>query len=138
MKRNFQKIGAFFAASFLLFLPLISLADLAPGPDSNLIVCNTTLVNGQFTDPCTFEKLVKLGINFMNFLIILAVPLAVISFVFAGFKLVTSAGSESNKTEAKKILTNTGLGLVIVLAAWLIVKTILISLLKEDYSLLTF
>lgn len=129
MKRIPPNILSFLLIALVIFLPFFVLSDTSPGPDTKLIVCDGP--------DCTFDSLIKLGINIMNFIIVISIPLAAIAFVVAGFKLITSAGNESGLTDAKKIFTNTAIGLVIVLAAWLIIKTILLALLDDPaYSLL--
>ena len=57
----------------------------------------------------------------------MAVPIAAIMFAYSGFLLVTAAGSDT-KTKAKNIFFNTVLGLVFALAAYLIIKLILLTL----------
>jgi hypothetical protein len=53
-----------------------------------------------------------------------------IIFVSAGMKLVTSGGNPAAKTDAKEKLTNAIIGLIIVLAGWLLVDTLMRALLK--------
>ena len=105
-----------------------------------MIVCDPKQPNANNLPDCGFNQLIQLGINLINFLIVLAVPLAAISFVWAGVLLLTSGGSESARDKAKTVATKTGWGLIIVIGAWVIVKTILVVLLGDDsgYSLLTF
>lgn len=128
MPKNFYKtLFIHTLVILILVIPLFSFAQ-----NTNLIVC-------EGPDNCTFDKLIELGVNFINFLIYLAIPLSAISFVWAGAILLTSGGKESARDKAKTIMTKTGIGLIIVLAAWLIVKTVLLALLQDpDYSLLTF
>jgi len=64
--------------------------------------------------------------NVIHFVLFyMAVPIAAIMFFYAGFMMVTSAGSSESKTKAKNIFSSAVYGLVIVAAAWLIVRTIL-------------
>lgn len=143
-RARYKKISSLVVLFVIILIPLFLFAA-SPGP-SNLIVCNQTVdpATGKFVTTgsgaeCGFNELVILGINIMNFIIVISIPLAAISFIFAGFKLITSAGNEAGMKDAKKILTNTAIGLVVVLAAWLIVKTILIALLQNGagFSLLS-
>jgi len=55
----------------------------------------------------------------------IVLPLAAIMFAYAGFELVTSGGSTEKKSKAKKIFTDVAIGLVIIVAAFLIIQTIL-------------
>lgn len=97
---------------------------------TDLIVCDGVTV------PCTFDKLVQLGRNFVNLLIVYSVPIAVISFIYAGFLLLTSQGNPGAISKARGIFTDTVIGFMIVLAAWLIVFTITSALLKTPFTLL--
>ena len=64
-------------------------------------------------------------VNVINFLVFTITPIAAaIMAVIAGFILIFG-GSETAKTMGKKMLTNTVIGLVIVLCSWLIVNTII-------------
>ncbi len=71
-----------------------------------------------------FFALINTVIHFTLFY--MALPIAAIMFAYAGVLLVI-AGEESSsaKTKAKEIFTNAVIGLLIVLAAYLIIKTIL-------------
>lgn len=76
---------------------------------------------------CTFEKLLLLVNKVLRFLIfIIGVPIVTLSFAYAGFLMVTSGGNSGKKEEAKKIITSATIGLVVLLAAWLIVRTVLL------------
>lgn len=55
-------------------------------------------------------------------------PLAAISFAWAGWLYMSSAGNESNIKKAHEIFGNVVLGLCIALAAWLIVNAIVVGL----------
>lgn len=97
-----------------------------------LIVCNGTSDN-----PCTYEKLVELARVLIHDLVILSTFLAVIVFMYAGFKLLTSGGDEGALKGAKKMFTKVGIGYLWILAAWVIVYTISKALLKVDFIFLT-
>ena len=96
-----------------------------------LIVCD-----GGATDPCTFDDIITMIQNFITDLILLSTLLAVIAFIYSGFLLMTSGGSESKKTQAKGIFTKVLIGYLWILGAWLLVYTITSVLLNPGYSLL--
>lgn len=59
----------------------------------------------------------------------MAVPIAAIMFAYAGFKMVTAGGESGEaRNKAKSIFTNTLFGLIIAIAAWLIISTLLFIL----------
>jgi hypothetical protein len=102
--------------------------------ETKVILCNTKLVDGQFTDPCNFEHFVELGRRIINLAIYLAIPLAALSFAWAGFTILTAGGNMGQRDKGKKIFTKVAIGLFWVLAAWLVINTILSALLKDGYS----
>lgn len=104
--------------SFLfVFAPTVN----AAGPFTGQIVpCGTST-----TAPCGYCDLFTLAQNIMNFLVYIAVFVAVLLFVYAGFKLITSGGNQAALTQAKGIFTSVVIGLVITLGSWLIVDTVM-------------
>ncbi|MFA6301173.1 MAG: pilin [Candidatus Paceibacterota bacterium] len=102
---------------FLMFLmPALSSAVLVP--------CDNSA--GQ---PCNFSALLQLVNSVIDYLLLLAMPIAAIMFAYAGFLLVTAGGESAGaKTKAKSIFINAVFGFIIALAAWLIVKLILTTL----------
>ncbi len=80
---------------------------------------------------CNFCHFVTLANNIIAWLIgVLAVVFGVLVFI-AGFGLVTSGGNPGKLEDAKKSLTNALIGLIVVLAAWLIVDTLLKATLPD-------
>ncbi len=89
--------------------------------ENGLITCDGVDV------PCTFEKLLLMVNKVLRFLIfVIGVPIVTLSFAYAGFLMVTSGGNPSKKDEAKSIIGNATIGLIVLLAAWLIVRTVLL------------
>lgn len=100
----------------LLALPALSFAAQDPSL-LGLVTCK---------EKCDFNDLMILINKVINFIIFsLALPIAAIMFAYAGFKLVTSGGDTGARQTAKTIFTNTLIGLVFVVAAWLIINTVL-------------
>ncbi len=93
----------------ILVLPSFASAD--------LVTCK---VNCGFTD---LMNLVNRIIRFLLFE--MAVPIAAIMFFYAGFEMVTSGGSTEKRGLAKKVFFNAFIGLVLAVAGWLIVRTLL-------------
>ena len=74
---------------------------------------------------CGFNELMTLVNNVINYIfIVFAVPIAAIMFAYAGFLIVTSAGSKESREKAKSIFYNVALGLFFIGASWLIVHVI--------------
>lgn len=80
---------------------------------------------------CTFNDLITLAQNIINFLILVSIPAAAIAFAWAGFLFMTAKGSESQISQAKGIFVKVLIGFLFVLSGWLIVRTITSVLLDE-------
>ena len=115
-----KKIFSFFSVSVLISfvaLPIVVSAQ------TGLVPCDTN---------CGFNDLVLLAQNVIEFLIFkIAAPLGAIMFAYAGFLYVTNAGNEGKVSEAHQIFWYVFWGLVVCLAAWLIVNFILVFLLGD-------
>lgn len=109
----------------LVFLPSLVIAqgDVSiynPDEEYGLVPCGSP---GQ--EPCTTEHVVAFANNVITWLISILGVIAVIALMITGFKLVTSAGNPGAWTQAKDMFTNIVIGIIIILAAWLVVDTIL-------------
>lgn len=83
---------------------------------------------------CNACHLVQLGQNVLNFLITLAASVAAIMFAVAGVIYVSAQGDTGKISQAHSIFTNVLIGLVITLSAWLIIDTVMKTLLDEGFS----
>ena len=118
MKKFVIRNFIFIIVLVMLIAPSFSFAE-------SLVPCD----NSSPTTQCDFAKFMDLINNVIKFILVkLAVPIAAIMFFYAGFKMVTSAGSAESKTQAKNIFSNAVYGLVFVAGAWLIIRTILLIL----------
>jgi hypothetical protein len=96
------------------------------------IISSNTKVEGyedvsrQVSNPCGYEDLFKMINKVINYVLyVLFIPIAAILFAYAGFMLITSGGEVGKKKKALSVFWNVGLGLVIAVASWLIINTIL-------------
>ena len=126
MFKSATKLAAALSTLVVIF-PSLALAAGAPGP---IVTCGNT---GQ--PMCTICDIATTAQNILNGGIYIAIFLSAILFAWAGWKYVTSAGG-SDVSSAKSIFTNVAIGLVLILAAWLIVNTIMVTLVKGSPSLL--
>lgn len=74
---------------------------------------------------CSLCDGVKVVVNVINDLTTLATVIAVGMTVYGAVMLMISAGSEERVRKGKGIITSAVIGLIIVLAGWLIVNTVL-------------
>lgn len=67
----------------------------------------------------------QLAQNILNLGIFVAVFFSAVLFAWAGWKYMTSGGSGEGVSEARSLITNVIIGLVIILGGWLVVDTIM-------------
>lgn len=129
MKRiSINLLTSALALAFLL-TPLFALAQNTPqDPSGNLIPCGYRDDTGKINE-CDFEDFMELIRRVINFLIVISVPLAAVSFAYAGFLYITAQGSPGQISKAHGIFKKTLIGFIFVLGAWLIVYTIINALL---------
>lgn len=95
-------------------------AEYADDVTSKLIPC---------TNKCDLGSLMQLINNLITFLIkVILFPITVLMFVYAGYQYITAQGNPSKKANVKKMLWHLVGGIVLILCAWLIVKTLLVVL----------
>jgi len=101
------------------------------------------IVNDQLCtgiEDCTFDKLFGLDDSDQSLIgrvldyavFYLAVPLATIAIMWAGITMVSNTGNPGKQTAAKEMIQNAIIGLVIVLAAYLVIKVIVNSLADSE------
>jgi len=108
---------------FILAIPLVTSAAL---PDK-IVPCN-----GVDCDVCDIAKLAQ---NTLNAGIYIAIFLSAILFAWAGWKYVTAGGESGKVKSAREIFTNVLIGLIIILAGWLVVDTIMKTFVSESATL---
>ena len=82
---------------------------------------------------CTVCHLATLAQNLINTGIFIFVFLSAMLFAYAGFLYLTSA-VEDKVSQARKIFSNVTIGLVIILAAWLVVDTLMKAVLGGNFG----
>lgn len=117
-------------AFVFLILPLFSVqAQIFPGDEGSpgLVPCgDPTDANAKdFAAECQLCHLENLSRDLLQLAIYVAVFLATLAIAYAGFRMITAQGDTSAVTAAKDILVKAVLGLVFVLAAWLIIDTLM-------------
>ena len=74
---------------------------------------------------CELCHFVSMGNNILMWLITIMFLVVTFVLIVAGFKLLTAAGSPDRINQAKDHFYNAFIGLVIVLAAWLLIDTVI-------------
>ncbi|USN95078.1 MAG: hypothetical protein H6791_01480 [Candidatus Nomurabacteria bacterium] len=94
-----------------------------------LVHCGGYGADGNPEYPCNFEFVIGTMENVIDFLLFtIAMPLAALAFMYAGFLYLTAGSNPGNVSKAKKIFWNVLWGLVIALAAWLAIYTLMTML----------
>ncbi|MBP6883740.1 MAG: hypothetical protein KBC06_00710 [Candidatus Pacebacteria bacterium] len=94
-----------------------------PYDGKGLVPCKTSANPGD----CDFNAFMNLINTVIQFLLFkMALPIAAIMFAYAGVLMVTSGGSTESMSKAKGIFVDVVKGLVIAVASWLIIRTILL------------
>lgn len=96
--------------------------------DFQLVPCDGVKV------PCDFNALMTLFNRVVNFILYISIPLAAISFSYAGYLYISAAGNSGKIEEAHKIFWSVLIGFIFVSSAWLIVYTIQKALLSSDFK----
>lgn len=102
-----------------LFLPTASDA-------AGLIECG-----GPGEPSCQSCHVIKLANDGLSLIITLSLVLAGGVLVYAGYLMTASRGNEAMVSKAKGMFTNIGIGILIVIASWLIIDTIMKGLLPN-------
>ena len=110
---------------FLFFLPSLVLAQTEQAGENGLApTCGFD---------CDFNDFMEAFNEVLTFLIFtIAMPAAVIAIVIGGLYYMFNLGNDSHISQAKKIITAGVVGLIIALAAWLIVKVIVLTLVGSE------
>lgn len=86
---------------------------------------------GPDQPPCSVCELFHTANRIVNFsLFNLLVPLATIMLIVGGIMMITSGGSSTQLLRAKNLLQNVLIGIFLAFAAWAIVNTILVAIIK--------
>ncbi len=113
-----KRISAFVLALSIIVLPFFAFAA------GGLVPCD-----GTGDSKCTFSSFVLLLNNIIDFLITaVALPVSAILFAWAGFLYLTAAGNGSQISKAHGIFKNVFVGLILTLAAWLIINLVTMTL----------
>lgn len=121
--------------STIALLPMSSFAA-SPLP-ATIIPCgnsNYSGLNGDKTNPCTFQDLLTFVKNFINFALIIMVAIATLAILYAGFLYLTSGAAPEQRSQAKGMFWKIGEAFFWVVIAYLLVKFIVVGLVDPAVS----
>lgn len=114
---------ALLAALAVFLAPTLTLAA---GLPSQIVTCTGI--------DCGVCDLAQLAQNVLNTGIYIAVFLSAVLFAYAGAIMATAGGNTEKISSARGIFTNVAIGLVIILAGWLVVDTLMRTLVGSNSS----
>ena len=76
------------------------------------------------TNPLVADSLVELLEEFVRVVVMIAIPVAAVFIIYAGFLFVTAGGNETKIASAKKTFFWTIIGVIILLGAGIIIQVI--------------
>ncbi|MEW6616957.1 MAG: hypothetical protein AB1333_00885 [Patescibacteria group bacterium] len=89
---------------------------------------------GGPTNPCGFCDALVVGRNIIEDMFKVAFILATVFIAYGGFTLMIAGGNEKNVSSAKEIIKSAVIGLLIALTAWIVINTILGTLISGSVS----
>lgn len=116
-----RRATAFLFVTFLIIATPVS--TFAQGGFKQIVPSNCS--GAGAAENCGFCDLAELAQNVLNDAVYLAVFFSAILFAWAGFKMLTNNGNMHQISEARQIFTDVAIGLVIILAGWLVVDTLM-------------
>ncbi len=118
-------------AGFILSIAiLISFLETAPALAQSGFIPPECL--DDLADNCGLTQIVQLFANLYNFMLKYLGALALLFFVIGGIMFITSGGSQERVMKARKILTGTTVGLVIVMLSFVIVQQLQKALISDE------
>ena len=87
------------------------------------------------TDKCTFGDVFRFLNNILVFFFkVLLAPIFIIVIIYAGYTYITAQGNSAKILSLRKALWNMVKGIIIILCSWLIVRTIMTTVLNQEFK----
>jgi hypothetical protein len=125
-KANWPIILAIVIAALFISIALVLPGGVFAQDTGGLVPCSG--------DDCDFCSLAQLGQRIINLAIFLAVFLSAILFAWAGWNYLTNFGDTGKVAKAHEVFRNVAVGFIIILAAWLIIDTLMKTLLGGHFG----
>lgn len=101
------------------------LLQVAPHAQAALVTCGNE-TTGDAANGCKLGDLFSTAARLITYLFSGAAVVATGGVVYGGFLMVTSAGNPSGQTAGKKAVTNSLIGLAVILVSYVLVQTIFV------------
>lgn len=83
---------------------------------------------GSGEPACGWDEFNQLIEKIMNFMLIIAIPIAIVVIIYGGFLFMTSGGSEKRIADGKRAIFAAIVGLAIVFGSYIIITTVIRAL----------
>lgn len=118
MKRNIYR-----ALSFLVFAVFVALAFVQPSPTHAIDFCTSAQATGFAVPGCSGKQgLPAIITGVLNVVFFLSFLLVLFFLVWGGLKWVLAQGEKENITKAREQVTNSLIGLVVILGSYLLLN----------------
>ncbi|QQR65344.1 hypothetical protein IPH92_02055 [Candidatus Kaiserbacteria bacterium] len=111
----------------ILFITSLFLLTASVTYAAGLVPCG----GGPPEPMCRVCDFVAMGQGLMTWFIGASATIVALMFAFGGMKMVMSAGNTGKVSEGKEMMSNSIIGFFILLGAWLIVNTILMTVMSD-------
>jgi len=129
---NHKKLFAHFIVLFLFIVPILASAEPSKATAEKKTGITYECGDGATAGNCEFDDLLRATMHAVNYGTVIALGLVVVVIAWAGFKLMTSGNNAGERTKVKEMFQKVGLGVAAILGAWLIVRLITSSLLRDE------
>ena len=123
MTRKWESFVTWLAGTFFVFSPALAFAA---GLPERIVTCN-----GVDCDVCDIAIVAQ---NVLNTAIFILVALSAVLFAWAGWKMLIAQGDTESYSAGKRIFGNVVLGLVIILMGWIVIDTLMRTMLGSDFG----
>lgn len=81
---------------------------------------------------CDFVEAIAMINTLINWLIMIAMPLAAVAFAYAGWLRISAGDNSSQITKSNHVFVSVGIGFMVILSGWLVFKLIADTFLNPD------
>lgn len=88
-------------------------------------MCVKSVTCNKGIEACSLCDALKVTYNIINYLVKMVIPIGVGFIVYGALRLMISMGNPQNVSAGTKIMTNAVIGIMVALAAWALINTLL-------------
>ncbi|MFH0856458.1 MAG: pilin [bacterium] len=127
MKQEFKSMKFYIKIFLIIFIAINVIYCIHPANAASGFIPNCDL-SQTGSNPCQLNDFLFLAVNLINYMLAISGSLALLFFIWGGFKMLTAAGNSEGVEKGKQAITSAAIGILVVLASWMIVNFIYTSL----------